>query len=488
MINKIKNFFTAEEKNKLAFSYTGILRFVPLIVAGGFFLSTILLVAFGPSDWDIHNNFEFYGFLIACVIALVTGYVLAVYKTSSAPRESMKINVSRLLLLCVAVALVLYFPTVKAGTGKWYPDVYTGITDTGYAYQMGKYYSQYAPKIIFHIRMLLAPFTMVVMPITFFYKSRLTKPAFWAGLTIILLNVALSISQGVTKQVADTAMQLVLFLVILMFSVKIKSKKFAVIHFTKFIAIILVICVSFFAYYSNAMKNRLSADAHMGQSGITNSSSPDKLTESIKDKESLKGEELDKVIDKYSDFDVAKDRENSIWNKILPAKFQPMFKYLISYFCHGYHGLSLSMEQEFTSSYGLGFSDFIRHNVSKFFGGEQFEQQMYQRTYMAKITAEGWPVGLYWATFFVYPASDISFIGTILLVFLIGFLFGLSWKDAILYGNPFALVSFFGFCTMVVYFSANNQMFQAGEQCIGFLVMIFLWLITRFVFVRKSRS
>ena len=487
MFSKIKDFFTAKEENKLAFSYIGILRFIPLIVAGGFFLCTILLVAVGPLDWHIYNNFKFYGFVFACLIALTVGYLLAVYKTSSAQRQPMNINVSRVLFICVAIAIILYFPTVKVGTGKWYPDVYTGITKTGLAYQIAKYYSQYSPKLLFYSRMLLAPFTMFIMPITFFYKSRLTKPAFVAGITVIVLNVALSISQGVTKQVADTAMQIILFLVILMFSAKFKSKKFTAIHFTKFVALILAVCVAFFAYYANAMKNRLSADVYLGESGIVEVT-PDEMNGELGNKDALKGEELDAVVNGYSTFSVATERENSIWTKILPAKIQPMFKYLTSYFCHGYHGLSLAMEQEFTSSYGFGFSDFLRHNMARFFGGEQFEKQIYEQTYMSKITDEGWPVGLYWATFFVYPASDISFFGTIILVLLIGFLFGLSWKDAVVGGNPFALVSFFGFCTMVIYFSANNQMFQTGEQCVGFVVMIALWLITRIASGRKARA
>ncbi len=486
MLGYIKNFFTSEEKHTLAYTYSGVLRFIPLFIAGGFFVCTILLVAIGPLDWHMHNNLKFYSFTIGCALALILGYLIAVYRTSATQHKVMKINVSHFLYFCVAIALILYFPTVKFGTGKWYPDVYTGITNTGLAYQLGKYYSAYAPKYLFYIRMILAPFTMAIMPITFFYKSRLTKPAFISGIVVIILNVCLSISQGVTKQVADTAMQIIIFLVILMFTEKKKGFKANAKHFTKFIAIILCVCVLFFAYYSNAMKNRLSTDVYLGDGVNTNSQ--EELINKLNDKHALSGVDLESTVNGYASFSVATERENSIFYKIVPKKIQPMFNYLTSYFCHGYYGLSLAMEQDFTSSYGLGFSDFIRHNVSKFFGGAEFEAQMYERTYMSKITNEGWIVGLSWPTFFVYPASDISFFGVIILVLLIGFLFGLSWKDAVLNHNPFALVSFFGFSTMIFYFSANNQMFQTGENCIGFTVMVGLWVITRIISKIKAKK
>lgn len=486
MVKKIKNFFITENRS-LSYNYTGILRFIPLIIAGGFFFCTILLVAIGPIDWCIYNNFKFYGFTLSCLAALVCGYLLAVYKKPFKSRQHtpLKINVSALLYICVAVYLILYIPTVKVSTGKWYPDVYTGITKTGLAYQLAKYYSQFSPKALFYARILCAPFTISIMPITFFYKSRLSKPAFISGVVAVCLNVALSIAQGVTKTVADFVIQIVLLLIILMFSVKKKGKKEIALHFTKFIAAVLAVCIAFFAYYSNAMANRLSTDYYLGENSAK---LPEELREMLGDKSALNGENLNGMITGASTFSVGVERENSVFNKILPAKIRPMFNYLTSYFCHGYYGLSLAMEQDFTSSYGFGFSDFIRHNLSKLFGGEAFEEQMYSRTYMSKLVEEGWEVGLCWTTFFVYPASDISFIGVIFLVFIIGFLFSLSWKDAIKGGNPFALVAFFCFCTMIFYFSANNQMFQTGENCVGFIAILILWLVSRIVLNIKGKK
>ena len=487
LLTKVRNFFTGGHERELQYSYKGIIRYMPLIVAGGFFLVTIFLFAFGPLEWNPQNPQKLYPFLLGCFAALVIGYMLAAQKGRT-PAQKLNLNVNRYLMMAVAVALILYFPTVYAGTGKWFPDVYTGIFNTGKAYRIAKYYSEYAPKWIFYVRMLLAPVITIIMPITLFYKSRLSKAGFAAGILMIVLNVSLSIAQGVSKQVADITMQTVLVLCILMFADNSKESGWK--HKLKMALVIVLVCVTFFAYYSNAMKNRVSADIAIGESGMVDANSEEELEEleEILDHKNVDDEKLDSAVDGYSTFSVGTVKENSLWNKLIPGKLKPMVNYLTSYFCHGYHGLSLAMEEEFTSSYGLGFSEFIRHNALRFFGGAETEKAVYERTYMAKIAENGWVTGSVWSSFFIFPASDISFAGTVLLVLLIGFLFGLSWKDAVSTGNPFALVTFMNFCTMIFYFCANNQIFQTGEPCIGFVGNFILWMVTRTLLFKKEKA
>ena len=100
-------------------------------------------------------------------------------------------------------------------------------------------------------------------------------------------------------------------------------------------------------------------------------------------------------------------------------------------------------------------------------------------TYVGKIAADGWEPGLMWSTFFVYPAADITFFGTIVLMFGIGFVWSLSWRDAIERQDVLALVVYFQLSILVFYLSANNQVFQGGETTIGFVVVLFAWLARR---------
>ena len=496
-MKNILGFFVGNSDNSLNFRYKGIIRFIPLILAGGFFALTIFLHAFGPTDWNVTNPLELYSFLIACVFALVIGYMLAVYKTKNQEKR-MNINSGRILMVGAIVFLILFFPLCRMTTGKWLPDVYLGITNTGAAYQLTKYYSVTGSKLFFYIRILLSPFIFVVMPITLFFFTKLTRVQKALGIAAISLNVALGIAQGVNKHVADIVMQLVLVLAILFFSNGKQTKKERIIYRAGILVLIGCICVSFLLYYSNAMKNRVAMDLHMeaelgsqmgGNEGADTGDDgqrPD-IEDVITQKPNISDNVVSDSIDAYANFSVGQDRQSAFWNAVIPEKIKPVVNYMISYFCHGYNGLSFAMEEEFTCTYGLGFSDFIRHHFARFFGGEAFEEEIYERTYMGKVEKQGWKTGLMWSSFFIFPASDLSFVGTVLLVCLIGFLFGLSWKDTITTENPFACAAFFGFTTMVFYFSANNQLFQTGENCVAFLCVLLAWFVSRTLLLKRAK-
>ena len=56
---KILNYFFEDKKDtSLNFNYSGITKYCPLIVVGGFFLLTIVLFAFGPLNWNISIKSE----------------------------------------------------------------------------------------------------------------------------------------------------------------------------------------------------------------------------------------------------------------------------------------------------------------------------------------------------------------------------------------------------------------------------------------------
>jgi len=153
--------------------------------------------------------------------------------------------------------------------------------------------------------------------------------------------------------------------------------------------------------------------------------------------------------------------------------------FLVSYATHGYKGLSLAMDHSFTPSYGLGFSPFVRHNVLRILGKSENEQAVYANTYAGKTEADGWSTGLMWSTFFVNPASDITFPGTIVLMFVIGYLWSLAWRDALERDDVLAIVVFFYLSILVFYLSANNQILEGGETTIGFTVVFSTWLVRR---------
>ncbi|MDX6358577.1 MAG: hypothetical protein QOH37_1631, partial [Nocardioidaceae bacterium] len=120
----------------LLFSFAGGSRYVPLIAGAGLFAGSILLSLIGPINWNIDNAGEVYGFLVACLLALVAGYVWAVrrHAEASVGRRWQLPQASAIVVLGSLLYLVLYPLTVYDSTGSWFPNVVKGLTDPGQAY------------------------------------------------------------------------------------------------------------------------------------------------------------------------------------------------------------------------------------------------------------------------------------------------------------------------------------------------------------------
>ena len=100
-------------------------------------------------------------------------------------------------------------------------------------------------------------------------------------------------------------------------------------------------------------------------------------------------------------------------------------------------------------------------------------------SYPSRIESDGWDALGRWSSIYPWIASDVSFPGTIVVVFLIGRLFAIAWFDALSARNPFAFGMVGQFVTMLFYFPANNQTSQFGEGFTAFWVILIVWLLTR---------
>lgn len=503
----IEKYFVQRDQAPLPFQFCGIVKYVPLIVCGGFFFSTIVLFSLGPLDWHISNPFQLYGFLALSCIALALGYVLAIRKAKTSDRKT-GLNANTIFFICAAVFFIMYVPTLIATTGKWYPDIITGITNTGKAYRVSQYLIDHGSKLILYIRIIASPFMIMVPPLTLFFMPKLNRLNKVLGVLAIILTVFLSISKGVNKAVADFCAQILLVLLIWLFSNSYKRGRLR--HVLKIASLILLVCLLFFSYFTVSMRSRVAMDVAYSTSQLNkiieeeiitdrqpdtpgaqtdNNTTGDPEAAALDDTFSKVSEdELNDKIVLYSNFGSATVKEGYWPLDLVPERYRPTALYLSGYLSHGFKGLSVAMDQEFTSSYGLGFSDFFRRSVLRIFGRLDLENGIYERTYMAKTSQFDFMRGVSWSTFFVYPASDITFYGTILLAFVIGYLFALSWKDALVTHNPFAITVFYCFGMMVFYFSANNQMFEGGENFIGIVSMIAIWLISRRALFAKGKS
>lgn len=499
----------------LPFRYAGGVRYAPLMLGGGFFVVTVLLFAFGPFDWHISNATTLYLFLTGCGVALGAGYWLAVPSALRAramlrlglpravgavghvdrhhevallvrpspnvgPAHFALLRPSTLVAVSSAIALLIYLPTVRTTTGRWIPDVVLGLTDAGAAYQTSKYFNTHGSQAILYARMLLGPFLICIYPVTLFLYSRLSVAARVLGALAIVSAVALGIAQGTNKTVADLAVYALLFLALLFVSLPRETGRWQRRLTVLAVAVIGVVGL-FFAYFTNSIRSRVETDTLVAEGG---SLEQDEVAEGgsveqDEDAPTISAQDIDAAIADNATFSHADVRERNVIYRITPAAIRSGEMYLISYVTHGYKGLSLAMDHEFTPSFGLGFSPFLRHNALRVTGDLADEASVVAGTYGGKIVADGWETGLMWSTFFIYPASDVTFVGTVVLVFMIGCAWSRSWRDALEGQDTLAIVVFFHLTILVFYLPANNQIFQNGETAIGFLVVFVAWLARR---------
>jgi hypothetical protein len=171
---------------------------------------------------------------------------------------------------------------------------------------------------------------------------------------------------------------------------------------------------------------------------------------------------------------VTPDPDNGLLSRV-PVDYRPGFLGLMHYFTTGYYGLSLSLDREVQSMYGFGHSMFLTRNFERVTKTPAFEE----RSLPVQISDnDGFKYPVQWCTAYPYFANDIGFLGTVLLLGLVGRLFAMSWIDA-LGGSAAGVVMFSLIAILLFYLPATNRMLQDGEGVVAFYVWIGVWLFTR---------
>lgn len=141
-----------------------------------------------------------------------------------------------------------------------------------------------------------------------------------------------------------------------------------------------------------------------------------------------------------------------------------------SYLTQGYYGMSQALTLDWTPMFGLGNSMFVVDMVSDNI------TDIEQHTYQSKLEPLGWDSKIRWHSIYTWLANDVSFFGVPVVMFLIGYFFGMMFQDAITTKNPFARASIFFYILLLLFIPCNNQVGQSNENLCAFLLLIGLWL------------
>jgi hypothetical protein len=168
---------------------------------------------------------------------------------------------------------------------------------------------------------------------------------------------------------------------------------------------------------------------------------------------------------------ICADLENP-WIAWLPPRQRFGLTIFIVSTCSGYYGLELALEKPFESSFGVG------HSPVALTAYEALTKDPtpHFRTYTYRNGEDGWSEKYYWSTLVTWIANDVGFPGAVLVLGVIGYLWGWWWREAAAGMSDPAAVLFALTTSMMFYFPANNQVFLTADGYLVFAVWISIWL------------
>ncbi|MBN1919615.1 MAG: hypothetical protein JW892_00095 [Anaerolineae bacterium] len=426
-----------------AYKWSASLRLFPIVFFLTYLSLTVLLFAFGPWPYPVQNGAKLYFYLFCTHVALLIGYLTAANRKPGGYYG--RWSVGHLVVISSVISALLFFPTSKLTTGSYFPDIRGALGNLGIAYFRSQALRQEGVPVVMYMRIFLAPFTIVLLPLTVFYWGQLRPFLRRLALVVALGDLVLSVSIGTNAGVA----RFLFIAVWLLFASSVsKGRRLQRRRPGGRVLVLGVIAfVLIFSFFTSTMLSRGSSVRRYYSS----------------------------TLGVYAD-------ENHILMRSFPPELQVGVAGLSSYITQGYYALYLALDEPFVPMFGVGNSQFLFRQAARIVG----MPEILDLPYPVRLQKYGWDAYGHWSTIYPWLASDLSFPGTILLMFLIGHLFAMAWLDTLNRLNPFAVVMFSQFLIMLLYFPANNQLLQGGEGLVAFWSTLILWLLTRTIIRRVS--
>jgi hypothetical protein len=431
--------------NNNIYSQRHVLSKYPLGYALAYFIFTYALFLFAPFRWQIPNQFQLFLILFASMILFVYGYLLGIDRRAI---RAKKIPVKAVAVVGGLLSFIMLFPSAQIYTGRWPWEVLDALFDQKEAYQgLGEQLRQSAGErgYISAARAVVAPLAFAAIVIGFLNWRSIGKSGKIGILLAITSSLVFSILRGTNKEVVEMSLVLVS-----VFSIakarksimlrengsnrNIRSKN---IYFYFGVCIIFIIVLAtFIARISGRLGN--TDVICMGTSGIC------------------------------SDF-------NGGIYPYLPDFISQSIAIIGGYLGQGYFGLSLALQEPFSSGYGLAHSPAI----STLFIMSGGDESLIRETYPYRLLFRAWDPEVQWTSMITWLAADVGFPGAVVAVGVLGYALSRGWKSAVVGQNDIAA------CILVIailtcfYFPANFQATVTFDSYITLISVVIAYKIWR---------
>lgn len=401
---------------------------------------TVALFFFGPWPWEIERPILLVSYLVAAQLFIALGYLLAwrrvhrQHQATEAPDGHLISGVS-FLKRSLQISCILIIPTALSRTGSFLPNIFEGLSDAGAVYNRNFERLQDGNPFVAveYLRILFAPYLVAVFPLAVVYWSRLNRRLKLLSSVVVFFNLSLYLATGTNKGMADFIVTLpwLIFLGVLTGLLHLQIRRRWVVAF------IVVVFIAFLQFFGMGQAER---EGGVGELGVFNTGSG--LVEA--------------------------SRSNYL-SLLLSDGQRIIFESLARYVGQGYYALSMSLDLEHASTLGLGHSMFLARNADAIFSTNYFTSGSLPGLLE---TSSGWGMFSLWHSIYPWLASDVGFVGALIVMAVFSYLLGLSWGFSLLTASPQWIILFYLLLILFFYIPANNQIFQSGETCMAFFFIL----------------
>jgi hypothetical protein len=411
----------------------------PILLSMIWLWGSLLLFAFGPYEYNLDNNMQTLLYVCFAHAALYWGYRNKINNQGAHYYSNWTPNKIIIQGLCFTILGYLMSITTSPKSISFF----SALGDPENAYDL--YLASQGSSFTLYISMFLDPITFSFLVLAAYYWQSLSRSLKILFILILLNNISTGISYATRSGIVFQMITVggALFAGFYKKRIKLKVTR-------KIVVFILLNLVMFsLLYYFSIIYSKRSSSVPVTMNHVT-SQYP----------------KSDHPITKYA-----------------PRKLQPLIMGISIYLTHGYYGLALALEKNFNGiGFGFANSAFLHRNFNRITGSTILDKISYAERLSSQ---NGYPVGRFWMTIYPWLASDLSFTGTIFLIYLIGGYFAQAWKDSIDGNNPAGVIVFVIMAHLIFSFPINNPL-QDGSGLIRTIFWIVIWRKTRIIW-RKAQ-
>jgi hypothetical protein len=434
-----------------------LVRLLPGAAFLAYLSGTVALFYVGPWRYEVAAGGKLIAFLVAVHLALAAGYLSGAFGSPRIAR--LPVPVAKVALGCILLDLAILLPLSAHNTGSWVPPVWRALEDLGAAYRTSLHLQSHQVPYVNYVRILVAPLLAASLPLGIFYWRRLPRFGRLALVLLVTGTLALFVSMGMNRAVGEWAVLFPWFVAAGHLSgvLRLSGRQWLVAT-----GVALLNSVIFFVFFGATMNTR--EGSYAKQSSMQDIQAQSRLI----------------AADPVPDVEVSPE----VATVPTPAPAVVAINGFSAYLTQGYYAVGLALEEPFVPMWGVGHSAFLTRQVVRLTG----DTSILERPYPVRIEKRGWHSSVYWATIYPWLASDVGFLGVIVVVFFIGRLFARVWIDLLGGQNPFAVALFGQLVLMLYYFPAHNRVLQIGEGVAAFWGLLLLWWLGRHgLFERPSQ-